>query len=89
MHCNKHDKKDPSICIECDDETYWNGVACLHCELKIEACETCDQEGKKCKTCKKGWDLINNQCFTDHCAIINEITNKCKVCDDGYHKIWD
>ena len=55
----------------------------------IEGCAHCDNT-ETCEECDDGWELLDDgTCFNSFCAVSDENTNECLICQPGYHHVWD
>ncbi|ELP86086.1 protein serine/threonine kinase, putative [Entamoeba invadens IP1] len=78
-----------STCYKCKSEYYISSNKCVHCSL--EGCSTCLthtlESPEVCLKCIKGYVLSNVTCvklLTSNCAIIDETTTKCLLCNSGF-----
>ena len=92
MHCEKYDSSDSlskGKCKQCEKEFYVDLNNDNKCERRnqfVDHCEKYNSDNQKCKECKQGHFLMNEQCHKKiyKCErYVDEQT--CEVCEDGHY----
>lgn len=94
--CLVSDLNDQTLCIECDDEHFFNETSktCELCANAIPGCLECSHTGWFCEQCYDGWayNWTTNGCFETFCkdpVNILDIYTLCNECNTGYFLLVD